>query len=76
MTGRHEGRQWWTSSVLAGVAMGLALSAGSAAAQELTPRAYWPAPKGTRVAVVGYSHVSGEVLFDPCLLYTSDAADD
>jgi len=25
-----------------------------ASAQELTPRAYWPAPKGTKVAVFGY----------------------
>jgi len=34
------------------------------AAQELTPRIYWPAPKGTRVFVTGYSHASGDVLFD------------
>jgi len=34
-------------------------------AQELTPRAYWPAPKGTRVAVVGYSYIAGDVLLDP-----------
>jgi hypothetical protein len=34
-------------------------------AQDLTPRAYWPAPKGTKVAVAGYSRVSGDVLFDP-----------
>jgi hypothetical protein len=48
--------------------MALALSAGSAAgaaAQDLTPRAYWPAPKGTRVAVAGYSYVSGDLLLDP-----------
>ncbi|MFV2071863.1 MAG: hypothetical protein ACC742_04315 [Thermoanaerobaculales bacterium] len=32
----------------------LCLSAAAGAAQELTPRAYWPAPKGTRVAVLGY----------------------
>ena len=37
----------------------------TAVAQDLTPRAYWPAPKGTRVAVVGYSYVSGDVLLDP-----------
>jgi hypothetical protein len=35
------------------------------AAQDLTPRAYWPAPKGTRVAVVGYSYIAGDVLLDP-----------
>jgi hypothetical protein len=36
-------------------------------AQELTPRAYWPAPKGTKVAVFGYSYASGDVLMDPSL---------
>ena len=40
------------------------LWAANGAAQELTPRAYWPAPKGTGVAVLGYSYVSGDVLFD------------
>lgn len=64
MTARHEGWQWSSCRVLAGVAMGLALSAGSTAAQELTPRAYWPAPKGTAVAVLGYTYVSGDVFFD------------
>lgn len=37
------------------------------AAQELTPRTYWPAPKGTKVAVVGYSYATGDVLFDPSI---------
>jgi len=54
--------------ILTGLATALAVSvcwAPAAAAQDLTPRAYWPAPKGTRVAVVGYSYVSGDVLLDP-----------
>lgn len=34
------------------------------AAQELAPRLFWPAPKGTSVMVAGYSHASGDVLFD------------
>ena len=43
-------------------------------AQELTPRAYWPAPKGIKVAIVGYSHVNGDVLFDPSIpLYGVDS---
>jgi len=43
-------------------------------AQELTPRAYWPSPKGTKVAIVGYSHVGGDVLFDPSIpLYGVDS---
>jgi hypothetical protein len=37
------------------------------AAQELTPRSYWPAPKGTRVLVAGYSYTDGDVLFDRSL---------
>jgi len=32
--------------------------------QELTPRAYWPTPEGTKVAVIGYAHSSGDTLFD------------
>jgi hypothetical protein len=36
-------------------------------AQELTPRAYWPAPKGTRVATVGMAYTSGDVVPDPSL---------
>jgi hypothetical protein len=43
-------------------------------AQELTPRAYWPAPKGTKVLVLGYSYASGDVLFDPSIpLYEVDS---
>jgi hypothetical protein len=34
------------------------------AAQELTPRAYWPAPKGVKLVIAGYSRVDGDVLFD------------
>ncbi|MCP4901262.1 MAG: transporter [bacterium] len=36
-------------------------------AQELSPRAYWPAPTGTRVAIFGYSYSTGDVLMDPSL---------
>jgi len=46
---------WAVASAAAEVASG----------QDLTPRAYWPAPKGTKVAIVGYSHVRGDVFFDP-----------
>ncbi len=45
-----------------------------ASGQDLTPRAYWPAPHGTKVAIVGYSHVRGDVLFDPSVpLYGVDS---
>ena len=36
-------------------------------AQELSPRAYWPAPVGTKVLVTGYSYSSGDVLLDPTI---------
>jgi len=36
-------------------------------AQELTPRAYWPAPKGIKVLVVGYVYATGDVYFDPSI---------
>ena len=39
-------------------------------AQELTPRAYWPAPKGTKVLVLGYQYQSGDVVTDPSLPVT------
>lgn len=45
----------------------LSLVALGASAQELTPRAYWPAPKGTKVAVAGYVHAYGDVFFDPSI---------
>jgi hypothetical protein len=38
-----------------------------AAAQELAPRSFWPAPRGTKVLVIGYSYSSGDVLVDPSL---------
>lgn len=48
----------------------LCLVAVGARAQELTPRAYWPAPKGTRVLSVGLSRVSGDIVPDPSLPIT------
>jgi len=45
----------------------LCFVAASGTAQELSPRAYWPAPKGTKVAVVGYQYSTGDVVTDPSL---------
>ena len=39
----------------------------AATAQDLTPRAYWPAPVGTRAAVIGYNLSTGDVVTDPSL---------
>ena len=61
-------------ALAAAVLIFAALAAHSVAAQELTPRAYWPAPKGTKVLVVGYSKAEGDVLFDPSIpLYGVDS---
>lgn len=45
----------------------LCVVSAAVAAQELVPRAYWPAPKGTNVIVVGYQHSSGDIVTDPTL---------
>lgn len=42
----------------------------AAIAQDLSPRAYWPAPDGTNVLVVAYQHSSGDIVFDPSLPIT------
>jgi hypothetical protein len=41
-----------------------------ALAQDLTPRTYWPAPKGTRLLVLGYAHQTGDVVTDPSIPIT------
>jgi hypothetical protein len=45
----------------------LLAGAASALAQELSPRAYWPSPVGTRVLVTGYANATGDVLLDPTI---------
>jgi hypothetical protein len=52
-------------AAILGVALGFLALNGTA--QELSPRAYWPAPKGTKVAVVGYQYSTGDVVTDPSL---------
>ena len=36
-------------------------------AQELVPRAYWPAPDGTNVALISYQNSTGDIVTDPSL---------
>lgn len=43
---------------------------GVAFAQELTPRAYWPSPKGINVFVVSYQRSTGDIVTDPSLPIT------
>ena len=46
----------------------LALSeAATVRAQELAPRAYWPAPVGTRLVLLGYQFSTGDIIADPTL---------
>ena len=40
------------------------LWASQGLAQELTPRLFWPTPKGTKVLVAGYAYTRGDALFD------------
>lgn len=38
--------------------------------QELTPRAYWPAPQGTQVLTIGAIYTDGDIVPDPSLPIT------
>ena len=49
------------------VASLIAAGTNIATAQELTPRAYWPAPAGTKVANFAYQYSTGDVITDPSL---------
>ena len=49
------------------LALLLLLLSPLATAQELTPRAYWPAPTGTQLLSVGAVHTSGDIVPDPSL---------
>lgn len=53
----------------------LALVASVADAQELVPRAYWPAPVGTNVALVAYQYNTGDIIIDPSLPVTGVESD-
>lgn len=48
----------------------LLLMSAPAWAQELSPRAYWPAPKGTQVLTVGLIVSDGDTIPDPSLPIT------
>lgn len=42
----------------------------TAGAQELAPRVFWPAPKGSNFLIVGYQYSTGDVVIDPTLPVT------
>ncbi|MDA1373065.1 MAG: transporter [Proteobacteria bacterium] len=56
--------------VLHSATLFLVLLAWGAEAQELNPRAYWPAPNGTNALVLGYQRTSGDIVTDPSLPLT------
>lgn len=45
----------------------LALVAPPSMSQEMSPRAYWPAPTGTRLVLAGYQYSSGDIVTDASL---------
>jgi hypothetical protein len=45
----------------------LLFGAGTAYSQELTPRANWPAPQGTKILLAGYAYSTGDIVTDPSL---------
>ena len=63
MDGRSGGRLRRLLIVLAAASSMATVSS----AQELAPRAYWPAPKGTKVLSFAYQYSTGDILFDPSL---------
>ena len=52
------------------ILIAFSILAESGNAQDLSPRTYWPAPKGTMVAFLGYKYSFGDVLTDPSLPLT------
>jgi hypothetical protein len=55
----------WRRTLLTAALLGLL--AVPAVAQELSPRAYWPTPKGTQLLFFGYAYSWGDVVTDPSL---------
>lgn len=57
-------------SALPGITLAAVLCVSGAAAQELTPRAYWPSPDGTNVLAVAYQLTTGDIVTDASLPLT------
>jgi len=55
---------------LAAALLCLGAACMAAQAQELQPRAYWPAPTGTKVLSLGYQLSRGDIITDPSLPIT------
>ena len=61
--------------VVLGAAVCQVLTAATAAAQDMEPRAYSPAPVGANFLVTSYSWSTGSVVVDPTLPITDVQAD-
>ena len=68
---RYQDEKRPSRSIYLAVALLCAISASvDALAQDLTPRTYWPAPKGTRLFIFGYAYQTGDVVTDPSIPIT------
>ncbi len=56
--------------ILAALMLAALLTSCEVAAQELTPRAYWPLPKDANAFVLSYQRSSGDIVTDPSLPLT------
>src|SRR4051794_29524092 len=59
---------------IAAIALMTCLPTANAIAQDLTPRAYVPAPAATNAVVVTYAVAKGDTLFDPTIPVTDASA--
>jgi len=69
LEGDRRGRRQHPGQALGGAATALVLLVLTlpAMAQELSPRAYWPAPTGTKLLLAGYAYSWGDIVTDPSL---------
>ena len=72
---RRVGRNRDTQRPAGWICLALVLICASSAsvdalAQDLTPRTYWPAPKGTKLLLFGYAHQTGDIVTDPSIPIT------
>ena len=58
---------FWSSWVLGGLLVLGLLGARTALGQELSPRAYWPAPVGTQLFFAGYGYQTGDIVTNAAL---------
>jgi hypothetical protein len=66
----HPAAAFCRQLCIAVILPGCSLWSAATAAQEISPRAYWPAPQGTNVLVTGYQYTAGDVVTDPSLPIT------